>query len=356
MAHRVSLSAAAVAAFLFLLGIPCRSQSKAAVDPDADCLACHSNQDLKSDSGRSLYVDPAKHKASVHAVLPCTSCHTDIKEYPHPARVAKVVCANCHADEAADVPASVHGALGSDACESCHGPAHDTQAAARVRPQQCGACHAEVVKQFLASVHGAAKLAGPGGPMCEACHGPAHKIVASSDERSPVARRNLPDTCAACHSNPAFLARYQIPFAHPVEAYRLSVHGRALAAGNAAAASCSDCHSSHSIFPGRDPRSKTNHWKIPATCGACHSQIAGVYGQSVHGAAVARGAPDAPVCTDCHGEHTILSPADPESPVSAARVSIATCGRCHGDARIEARYNLPADRVPTFAGSFHGLA
>jgi hypothetical protein len=147
-----------------------------------------------------------------------------------------------------------------------------------------------------------------------------------------------------------------MPFAHPVEAYRLSVHGRALASGNQAAASCSDCHSSHAILPGRDPRSKTNHWNIPKTCGACHSELASVYGQSVHGQAAAQGAPDAPVCTDCHGEHAILAPADPQSPVNPGRVSVLTCGRCHGDERIEARYNLPADRVPTFASSFHGLA
>jgi cytochrome b subunit of formate dehydrogenase len=354
---RMGALSATVAACALLLATPCLSRAKPAADPDADCLACHSDKGLKSDAGLSVYVDSAKHKASVHAVLACTSCHTDIKEFPHPQRVAKVACATCHPDQAMDAPKSVHGALGPDVCEGCHGQAHETQPAASVLPRRCGTCHAATVKEFLASIHGvAAKRGGPDGPTCEACHGAAHKIVAVADEGSPVAKRNLPDTCASWHSNPAFLARYQIPFAHPVEAYRLSVHGHALAAGNQSAASCSDCHSSHAILPGRDPRSKTNHWKISATCGACHAQIATVYGQSIHGAAFARGAPDAPVCTDCHGEHAILSPADPQSPVNASRVSIATCGRCHGDERIEARYNLPADRVPTFAGSFHGLA
>ena len=42
--------------------------------------------------------------------------------------------------------------------------------------------------------------------------------------------------------------------------------------------------------------------------------------------------------------------------VNPARVSLVTCGRCHGDERLETRYSLPADRVPTFADSFHGLA
>jgi cytochrome b subunit of formate dehydrogenase len=224
-------------------------------------------------------------------------------------------------------------------------------------PKQCSTCHASEVKAFLSSVHGSAALRKEAGsPSCESCHGTIHKVVASGDPLSPVTKQNLPDTCAACHSNPDFLAKYQIPFAHPVESFRLSVHGRALAAGNSAAASCSDCHSSHSIVPGRNARSKTNHWNIAGTCGGCHTEIKKVYDESVHGKAAARGAPDAPVCTDCHGEHAILAPGDPQSTVNPARVSVVTCGRCHSDERIEARYNLPTDRVPTFADSFHGLA
>ncbi len=225
-------------------------------------------------------------------------------------------------------------------------------------PQLCAACHGAEVKGYLASVHGiAAKHAGIlGTSSCQACHGPAHKILPATDPNSRVAKKNLPDTCGSCHSNPEFLAKYQIPFVHPVEAYKLSVHGRAVAAGNQNAATCSDCHGSHEIYGGRDSRSKVNHWNVPATCGACHSDIAKVYRASVHGQAVAQGAADAPVCTDCHGEHVILAPTEAQSLVNPARVSSVTCGRCHGDERIDVRYNLPADRVPTFADSYHGLA
>jgi cytochrome b subunit of formate dehydrogenase len=361
MSNAAPRSAAVFAMLMFgLLLAPAtlaQTKPKAAENSDADCLACHINKDLKTDSGRSVFVDPAKHQASVHAILSCTSCHTDIKEFPHPSRVAKVECASCHADQAADVPKSVHGALGTDGCTSCHGPAHYTQAASSVMPKQCATCHSDEVKKFLSSAHGAAMAKGESGSSsCEACHGPAHKILPASDPLSPVAKQNQPNTCASCHSNPEFLAKYKIPFAHPVEAFRLSVHGRALAAGIPAAPSCSDCHSSHGILPGRNPRSKTNHWDIAVTCGACHGDIKKVYDESVHGKAVAQGAPDAPVCTDCHGEHAILASSDPLSSVNAARVSVVTCGRCHGDERIEARYNLPTDRVPTFADSYHGLA
>src|SRR5208282_4948688 len=122
-----------------------------------------------------------------------------------------------------------------------------------------------------------------------------------------------------------------------------------------AAASCSDCHGNHAIFPAKDQRSAINHWKVPGTCGHCHTEIAKTYLESIHGQAMRDGAEGAPVCTDCHGEHTILAPRESQSLVNPGRVSTVTCGRCHGDERLDARYNLPADRVPTFADSFHGL-
>jgi formate dehydrogenase gamma subunit len=353
--HRVLL---VVLGMAFTMPLPvARGQTKSAVNPDSDCLTCHGQKDLKSDSGRSIFVDAAKHQASVHASLDCTTCHTDIKEFPHPKRIAKVNCASCHEEAPKDVAHSVHGLLGREACTSCHGIAHNIAPAAEVSPKQCATCHAEVVKDFRSSVHALAKKNGETqAPTCQTCHGTTHKILPVQDAASPVAKKNLPDTCGSCHSNPDFLARHQIPFAHPVEAYRLSVHGRAVAAGNAKAPSCSDCHASHGILAARDPHSKINHWNVPATCGSCHTEIAKTYAHSIHGKAVAQGVRDAPVCTDCHGEHTILAPREAQSLVNPARVSSVTCGRCHGDERLNARYNLPTDRVPTFADSFHGLA
>jgi cytochrome b subunit of formate dehydrogenase len=361
-AHRRQRNPALAALLIVFVGMLAPSYAAAQGDKaqpvkqDEACLACHSQPDLKSEKGNSVFVDPEKHKAGVHADVSCTACHADIKEFPHPAKIAKVNCSPCHEEPAQDIRKSVHDALGPQACSSCHGSAHYAQPAATVAPQACKSCHAEEVKDFLSSIHAnAAKNGDSQAPTCQTCHGPAHKILSAQDPDSRVAKKNLPVTCGACHSNPDFLAKHQIPFAHPVEAYRMSVHARAVATGNQAAASCSDCHGSHGILPGRDPRSKINHWNVPATCGACHTQIKKIYDQSIHGQAVARGAQDAPVCTDCHGEHNILAPANPESLVNPSRISSVTCGRCHGDTRLDARYALPADRVPSFAGSFHGL-
>ena len=57
-------------------------------------------------------------------------CHTTIKDFPHPAKIAKVQCATCHADEVKAYAGSVHAFLGETACATCHGSVHELTAAA----------------------------------------------------------------------------------------------------------------------------------------------------------------------------------------------------------------------------------
>ena len=324
---------------------------------DESCLACHGQAGMTSAAGKSILIDPTKHAASVHGTLGCTDCHATIKDFPHPDKVVKVRCLTCHTEEASHVSSSIHSMLGDVACQSCHGDPHEVTVASQTAPAKCAQCHTDEVKEFRQSIHGQAAAAhDPDAPNCMSCHGLVHQIRASNDAASLVAKRHLPDTCATCHSNQQFLSRHKIPFAHPVELYKQSVHGRAIVDGDGSAATCSDCHGSHGIYPPKDVRSKTNHWNIPGTCGQCHADIAKIYGESVHGQAIKAGVSAAPVCSDCHGEHLILGPKEEGSLVNAGRVSMATCGRCHSDERLALRYNLPADRVPSYADSYHGLA
>ncbi len=341
---------ATLVAFVFLMRAP------ALPAPDQDCLACHGQAGMKSDAGKDISIDPAKHAASAHAVLGCKDCHISIQEFPHPARIAKVQCATCHADEAKSFPTSAHSILGETACASCHGSVHELKTTEKLAPGKCVECHADEVKALESSIHGqAAKNGDPDAPKCVSCHGSIHAVKASGEVDSAVARKNLADTCAKCHSDAGFLSRHKIPVAHPVDSYKQSVHGRAVAMGKDAA-SCSSCHGTHDIYPATDERSKVNHWKVPETCGQCHKEIAREFNESVHGEAVKAGVRDAPVCIDCHGEHLIIDPTNPASPLSAENISSQTCGRCHGDPRLALRYDLPADRLPSYAGSYHGLA
>jgi cytochrome b subunit of formate dehydrogenase len=263
-----------------------------------DCTACHE-------------VDLVTFEASKHASMGCTGCHSSITKLPHTGKPAPVACASCHEDE---------------------------------------------VKAYSKSVHGVALHNGMGdAATCRSCHGPEHQILGSDNPASRTNKKNLPDTCANCHSDPKFLAKHQIPFAKPVEAYRQSVHGREVAKGNTKAASCSDCHGSHDILASSDPLAKVNRANVASTCGACHGDVQAIYADSVHGLAVKRGSKDSPTCTGCHGEHNILAPKEAGSLVNAARVSTVTCGRCHGDERLNSRYEF-GDKVSAYQDSFHGLA
>ena len=77
---------------------------------------------------------------------------------------------------------------------------------------------------------------------------------------------------------------------------------------------------------------------------------------SIHGQAIARGNQLSPVCTDCHGIHSIKAHNDPNSPVSEQNVSRDTCARCHEGVRLSSEFGVPGNRVSTYMDSYHGLA
>ncbi len=265
-----------------------------------ECLACHSDK-----------VDGAKFTAGAHGVLGCSACHVEIKGYPHPPKVAKPDCAACHADPVAAYQKSVHG---------------------------------------KARAQGVREAA-----TCNDCHGNIHEVLPHTEAASSTHYTNLAAACARCHANAALAEKFHIPVARPVEAYLESVHARAVKAGKRGAV-CSDCHGNHSIVPGSDPSSTLWRTNVPETCAKCHASIVKTYRESVHGEAMARGVRDAPVCTDCHGEHRILKHTEPSSPVFAANIAGETCGRCHADTRLSEKYGLAKEKVPAFQDSFHGLA
>ncbi|MGA7613672.1 MAG: cytochrome b/b6 domain-containing protein [Thermoanaerobaculia bacterium] len=279
-----------------------------------DCLQCHQDNSLtKEVNGKavSVHVDPSRFNGSVHGVLGCTDCHSDITDYPHPEKVAKVDCANCHPDSVATYEKSVH---------------------------------------FVAIEKGDQKAA-----TCSSCHGAAHEILPSSDPGSRVYRTNLPETCGSCHGV-KFVMEGSGFSVQPFFSYRESVHGRAVAKGSMAAAICTDCHGGHDILPPNDPKSSIFKFNVPTTCGKCHEHISQEYLASVHGKAVARGNWQAPVCTDCHGIHAIKNPVDPASSVTAKAVARTTCAQCHSGVRLSQEYGLPGKRVSTYEASYHGLA
>ena len=327
-----------------------------------DCLSCHAaSTGLTNSQGKPITVKAEALAQSVHKSFGCVDCHAGAAKLPHTAKNASASCLACHGEVAGELAANAHSALGkpdsSKTCMACHGAAHEVVNPATRGASICASCHASEVKEFASSVHGRAHAHLNGdAPTCQSCHGPAHKVVSASAPNSPVGKLNLPRTCGQCHSNPALAAKYLFAVAKPVEAYESSVHGRAIQAGKTNAAVCNDCHGVHDILAGNDPRSPIYKFRVASTCGKCHTQVFAQFKESIHGRAVAAGVDSAPTCTDCHGEHRILAPNDPNSPVYVANISRVTCSHCHADQRLNARFALPAGRVSSYENSYHGLA
>jgi cytochrome b subunit of formate dehydrogenase len=290
--------------------------SKPAPKPTADeCLGCHSDASLTYDvNGKSvsLHVDPKTFKDSIHGgMFTCVDCHTDVKSTAHETPPLKISCATCHADEQATYDRSFHGKAVQD---------------------------------------GNSKAA-----TCVDCHGSPHELLPASDPKSRVHHTNIPATCGACHSQ-QFVMQDGGQSAQMVVSYGLSVHGHAVAAGSEKAAVCTDCHGTHEILDATDAKSPIFKFNVPTTCGQCHDAVSKEFKQSIHGQAIAKGNWQAPVCTDCHGIHSIKSHLDPTSPVAAQNLAQATCARCHEGMRLTQEFGVEGRRETTYLASYHGLA
>ena len=301
-------------AVLIVLGWAVSGWSAAKIK-DADCLTCHGDASLASEeNGKqvSLFVDQNKLKHSFHGRLfGCVDCHTDVKSLAHNTPPKKITCEGCH--QAAQ------------------------QAYAR-------SMHAKVTKPGAAS-----------GATCFDCHGSAHEVVAPRNPDSPVNHANIPTTCGRCHGQ-KFINTANGVSAQTFVSYQESVHGRAIENGSQKAAVCTDCHGAHEILAANEDHSPIYKFNVPATCGKCHAEVTQTFMASIHGQGIARGNGLAPVCTDCHGIHSIKNIKDPNNAVAAQNLSEDTCARCHEGVRLSQEFGLPGNRVSTYMDSYHGLA
>jgi len=344
-----------------LFGLSIVGGALAAAGPTTqDCLGCHGDKDLtKLGAGKpvSLFTDEALFKKSVHGRLECTACHTGISEVPHPEQLPPVSCQKCHAGAARAFAASIHGRTGGTArvsCQNCHG-SHAVAPAATLGAEPCQACHGPVTRAYLTSVHARALARGiQDASLCFDCHGEAHRLRSHLVPESPTFHARTAETCGRCHADRALVERRHIPIPQAYQLYQKSVHGRAVAAGKPAA-TCNDCHESHDLRRANDPKSSIYRENIPSTCAKCHAGESRAYIESIHGTAMAQGVTKSPVCTDCHGEHSIRASRDPASRVNVATVS-KTCTNCHEAEGISEKYGIPGGRLETYADSFHGLA
>ncbi|MDE2463261.1 MAG: cytochrome c3 family protein [Alphaproteobacteria bacterium] len=167
------------------------------------------------------------------------------------------------------------------------------------------------------------------GLTCVSCHGgdastddATQSMSRKAGWKGKIDRRQIPELCGTCHSNPATMRQYDPSLrTDQLDQYHTSVHGKRLATGDTKVAVCTDCHGVHDLKTPKDPQSKVYPLNIANTCARCHADAQSMkgysiptdqfakYGKSVHHAALTvQGDLSAPTCTTCHGNHGAAPP------------------------------------------------
>lgn len=272
---------------------------------DRFCLNCHANPDLKKITAtgeeKSLYVDVDNFEHSIHKTkrIACAKCHVNMDHNNSP------VCINSG-------------------------------------PVDCSICHAEQVKLFNESTHGMLVAKNdPNAPNCKDCHGD-HDILPRTDTESPIFARNIPELCAKCHREGQKAAlRYKGKEHEIIAHYKMSIHGKGLSeSGLMVSATCTNCHTAHSMLPANNPASSINRANVAKTCAACHLGIAEKFEKSIHSAEINKTEKKLPVCNDCHTSHTIRR----VDRASFRSLILEECGTCH------------EHETETYFDTYHGKA
>ncbi len=281
-----------------------------------DCFACHGKEGLlgqfKNGETLSLSIAESDYHDAAHSN--CTFCHVDQKSYPHKQSTMQS-CAICHWEKAGTPPPE-NGLVFAL-------PYADNRALALEINNNCKRCHKEKFTAIAASQH-TNRLPTDSRfmPVCVDCHNP-HNIRQINDRQAAA------QVCSQCH-----LAEYL--------SYENSVHGAALKENdNQDVPDCTTCHGSHDIQSLKDPNTRLDPM---TTCGDCHANqermaryglstaVLETYLDDFHGRTASLAGQVAPkavvTCYDCHGVHSILSPADPDSKVNPQRLQ-GTCQQCH---------------------------
>jgi hypothetical protein len=290
-------------------------------EADEACLSCHQAEGMEKTLAKgerlSLQVTAEVFGASVHAWIGCAGCHTDVNLESHPAGEKSFESARAYAAQASQV------------CSQCHpaeslqeGPEHHARVSEAGGPA-CAECHRshaiENIGQWKASVEET--------EYCLTCHRRGLGVSLTNGETRALSvdetalRRSvhLDHDCTSCHigfskdahevqvaasTRERSILRAEVCrgcHADKHEQYRESIHAALLDSGNLAAPVCTDCHGSHSVGP------KAVYETIAGVpCRKCHESIFSAYLGSMHGEAwSAPGHIKAPICADCHRAHEV---------------------------------------------------
>jgi hypothetical protein len=271
---------------------------------DNSCVLCHGDQYLwDSDTGH-LFVTPEDLADDIHwqIGLRCHDCHGG--------NPGTLNLREAHAIEdgfraigtPADIPAF---------CGHCHS---DEQYMKQANPD----ARNDVVARFLDSVHGRhlQEVGGADAATCTSCHS-THRTPAVGSLAHPA---QMAENCGSCHQQQR-------------DALLADVHRHAGPPDNQGVGTplaCNRCHGDdmHGLLPVSDRQSPVFAHNQVESCGQCHQDATQLYLYTRHGQKMQAGLLVAPVCSDCHGAHGILTRDDPLSTLHPVNVN-ATCGQCH---------------------------
>ena len=219
---------------------------------------------------------------------------SDPKSTINRANIAET-CGRCHGDklvmqgsgisnrpflsyrESVHAKAIARGNMSAAVCTDCHN-SHDIESASNQKssiakaniPNTCGKCHRTEATEFMQSIHGQAIERGVSrAPVCTDCHG-IHDIMMPFDGTTATASAAVAtESCAKCHEGVTLTQEFGVASGR-VSSYKDSYHGLASQLGSKVVANCASCHGVHNILPSADPRSMINASNLPQTCGQCH--------------------------------------------------------------------------------------
>ncbi|MDH4163746.1 MAG: hypothetical protein OEW15_13835 [Nitrospirota bacterium] len=366
MGHReTSFLGICLLALILLSGIAAAAEPNLPAEA-IECLGCHGqkgvNYALQNGETLEAYVDRNKYQASMHGSLSCTACHGEFSAKDHPERKfksrelyalkASQVCHQCHPDEMiSKVP--VHASLlksGNKApvCSGCHNPHEITAITAGKKHSNekdyCLGCHRHSMGIKLRNGESVSLKVDSA-----ALDGSVHAKLACFDchfgfsgTQHPKRNFNSPRDFSIAQAEACRRCHFD-KYTKTLE----SIHYSVLSQGNLNAPVCTDCHGAHSVAQARADKVKSSQ-----RCGRCHQDIFGTYTRSVHGNALLQEHNlDVPICADCHTAHTIQGAHTQDYREKVPEI----CGRCHGDAVLMKKYGLYAGVVNSYLSDFHGI-
>ena len=330
------------------------------------CLGCHGERGLaftfQNGERLDVYIDGTKFKASMHQSLACSACHAEFSAQAHPERSfrsreqysakASTVCRQCHSDDQLK-KSPVHATLmakenKAPVCTGCHNP-HTVTSIAGSRTfvsetEHCLRCHQHAMGITLRNGD-KVSLKVDAAALAGSVHaklGCFDCHFGFSSSQHPKRNFNTPRDFSIAQAEACRRCHFD-KYTKTLE----SIHYAILSQGNLKAPVCTDCHGSHTVVQARADKLKSSK-----RCGRCHQEIFKTYTESVHGTAlVQEHNTDVPICADCHTAHSIQGAHTQDYRDKVPEI----CGQCHGNATLMKKYGLSPGVVNSYLQDFHGV-